>query len=84
MVVSRMPRLKLGKEERERRKLTYRTIASEAGISSGVVTRLMNGVPDRLDTAIVDTLCRYFGCGIGDLLEYVPDEGAREGKEVAA
>ncbi|MGI4790373.1 MAG: helix-turn-helix domain-containing protein [Janthinobacterium lividum] len=74
MVVSRMPRLKLGKEEREKRKLTYRVIASEAGISSGVVTRLMNGVPDRIDTEIVDTLCRYFGCGIGDLLEYVPDE----------
>ena len=82
MVVSRMPRLKLGKEEREKRKLTYRTIASEAGISSGVVTRLMNGVPDRLDTGIVDTLCRYFDCGIGDLLEYVPD--AAEGKEVSA
>jgi len=78
MIVSRMPRLKLGKEERERRKLTYRIIASEAGISSGVVTRLMNGVPDRIDTAIVDTLCRYFGCGISDLLEYVPDAAEKE------
>lgn len=72
MLVSRMPRLKLGKEERENRKLTYRTIATEAGISSGVVTRLMNGVPDRIDTAIIDTLCTYFACGVGELLEHVP------------
>ncbi len=82
MLVSRMPRLKLGKEERERRKLTYRIIASEAGISSGVVTRLMNGVPDRIDTAIIETLCRYFGCGVGELLEYVPNAG--EGQEASA
>lgn len=74
MIQSRLKRLRLEKEEREGRKLTYRTIAEEAGISSGVVTRLMNGVPARLDTATVNTLCRYFKCGVGDLLVYVPSE----------
>lgn len=74
MIRSRLKRLRLDKEEIENRKLTYRTMAEEAGISSGVITRLMNGVPDRLDTATVNTLCRYFKCSVGDLLEYVPDE----------
>lgn len=71
MIRSRLKRLRLDKEEREGRKLTYRTLAAEAGLSVNVIMRLMNGMPDRVDTATVDGLCRYFGVGVGDLLEYV-------------
>lgn len=28
----------------------------------------------RIDAALVCKLCHYFGCGIEDLLEYLPDD----------
>lgn len=62
----------LDKEEQEGRKLSYRVIAEEAGLSPGVIVRLMNNQFERVEVPTLVALCRYFRCGIGDLLEYVP------------
>lgn len=74
MIRSKLKRLRVDKEERERRKLTYKTISSETGLSEGVLVRLMNSKFDRVEVPTLDALCRYFDIGIGDLLEYVPEE----------
>lgn len=73
MIRSRMKWLRLAKEERDGVKLTYRTIATHTGISTGALMRLMNSEFDRVDSNTLNALCRYFGCQVGDLLEYVPD-----------
>ena len=73
MIRSRLKRLRLEKEEAEGRKLTYKVIGEEASLSEGVIIRLMNSQFDRVDTASLNALCRYFNCEVGDLLEYVPD-----------
>lgn len=74
MIRSKMKRLRLGKEEQEDRKLTYRVIAEETRLSIGTVQRLMNNEFDRVETPTLNALCKFFRCDVGDLLEYVPDE----------
>ena len=73
MIRSRMKRLRLDKEEQERRKLSYEVISKETGLSKGVIVRLMNSNFERIETPTINALCAYFACGVGDLLEYVPE-----------
>jgi putative transcriptional regulator len=74
MIVSKLPLLRVMKEAREGRKLPYRIIAEETGLSQGVLVRMMNSEFERVETPTLDALCKYFGCGIGDLLEYQEGE----------
>jgi len=41
----------------------------------GTVTRLYQETVERYEADALNILCSYFDCQIGDLLEYVPDEG---------
>ena len=76
MIRSRLKRLRLEKEEREGRKLTYRVISHETGLSPGVINRVINSDFAQISTETLDRLCAYFRCSVGDLLEYVPDDAA--------
>ena len=48
------------KEEEEGRKLSYKVITEETGLSEGVLVRLMNSNFERVETPTLNTLCRYF------------------------
>jgi len=72
MIRSKLKWLRLAKEEKDGAKLSYRKIAEESGLSVGTVQRMMVGEFDRIEVATIETLCWYFGCGVGDLLEFVP------------
>lgn len=61
------------KEIKEGRKLTYRTIAKETGISTSTLTAYVNQKINRFDTPTIEALCKYFSCQPGDLLEYIPE-----------
>lgn len=78
LIRSKLKRLRLNKEESEGRKLTYEVISSETGLSKGVLVRLMNSEFERVEVPTLNSLCHYFACGIGDLLEYVPDEPTKQ------
>ena len=73
MIRCRIKWLRLEKEEREKRKLPYYVISAETGLSQGVLVRMMNSNFERVETPTLNALCKYFDCGIGELLEYVPD-----------
>jgi len=77
MIRSRLKRLRVDKEEAEGRKLTYKVISEETGLSEGVLVRLM-GSFDRVDVGTLDKLCHYFSVGVGDVLEYVPGTEAQK------
>jgi len=80
MIRSKLPYLKLRKEDESGHKITYEMIKSGANISQNVIARLMARKPlDRIAGKSLNGLCRYFDCQVGDLLEYVPDTGL-EGK----
>jgi putative transcriptional regulator len=69
-VYNRLKILIAEKEFREKRKLTYRIIAKETGISKATLTLYMSQKADRVDLNTVSTLCEYFECQPGDLLIY--------------
>ncbi len=51
-----------------------RTIAAESGASVSTVQRLMNNSMKRVPLEDLARLCKYFGVGVGDILEYTPEQ----------
>ncbi|MEX0604250.1 MAG: helix-turn-helix transcriptional regulator [Marinobacter sp.] len=59
------------------KKLKIVDVARETGLNRGTVTRLYHETANRVDLEVVEGLCRYFSCQVGDLFEFVdqPDGG---------
>lgn len=67
MIINRVSRL-LGE-----RRQSVADLARGAGISYPAAYRLYRDDPKGIDFATLDKLCRHFGVGVGEILEYVPD-----------
>lgn len=80
MILSKVRQLKFEKEERDGRKWTYEALTEATGLAATTLALLLGREPiKRIDGNTLDALCAFFGCGVGDLLEYVPSGG--KGKE---
>jgi len=64
------------KEFRERRRVTIQEIAAETGITRNTLSKLINQHGASVRTENLDRLCAYFGCGIEELVVFVPDAAA--------
>lgn len=60
------------KEFNEKRKLTYRTISEETGISTTTLTKYIKQ-GGGIDPGTLEKLCAYLACQPGDLLVYSED-----------
>ena len=49
-------------------------VARETGLHRNTVTLLYNETATRIDLDSIDKLCKLFGCAVGDLFEFLPDE----------
>jgi putative transcriptional regulator len=58
------------KEIKENRKLTMRIIAQEAGVSTNSLVAYTNQEVVRFDAVVLEAFCKYFNCGVGDILFY--------------
>lgn len=58
------------KEYADGRRLGIRTIAAETGASVSTVQGLLNNNMKRVPLDDLAMLCKYFGVGVGDILEY--------------
>ena len=56
------------------RKMKIVDVAREAGLHRNTVTLLYNETANRVEVDTMNRLCKFFGCAVGDLFEYVPDE----------
>ena len=75
VIYSKVRQLRFAKEESEGRKITYDVMRAETGLARATLAKLLKREPiDRIDGNTLASLCRYFGVGVGDLLEYVPEE----------
>jgi len=54
-----------------RSKLKITDLARETGINRGTITRLYHETASRVDIEVIDSLCQYFECGVGDLFEFI-------------
>lgn len=57
------------------RKLKVIDVARDTGVNRGTITRLYHETATRVELDVVETLCRYLGCKVGDLFE-IRDESA--------
>ena len=74
MIYCRIKQLIAEKELREKRKITYQIMQDETGLSPVTISKLFrfDGI-QRIDGTTIEKLCIFFGCQVGDLLEYIPD-----------
>jgi putative transcriptional regulator len=78
-IYNRLKILIAEKEFNEGRKLTYRTISKETGISTTTLTKYINQ-GGGIDPGTLEKLCKYFNCQPGDLLVYADDPPASKQK----
>src|SRR5258706_3246953 len=79
MIRSNLRQIKLNREDESGHKITYEMINEATGISANAIARLVKpgATVERIDGSTLSGLCRYFGCGVGDILEYVSDHGKK-------
>ena len=58
-------------EHRHGRRLTMGELSAQTGIYRTTLSRIAGPRPFNTTTENLDALCRFFGCQIGDLVEYV-------------
>ena len=51
------------------KKLKISDLSRETGINRGTITRLYQETAERVELDVLDKLCIYLGCNVGDLLE---------------
>jgi len=56
------------------KKLKIVDVARETGINRGTVTRLYHETASRVELETIEALCRYLGCDVGDLFEFVNEQ----------
>jgi len=55
------------------RKMKVVDVARETGLHRNTITLLYNETANRVDLETIDRLCSLFGCAVGELFEYSPD-----------
>lgn len=58
----------------EKRSYTMREVAAATGLSKDTVTDWANNNVKRFDEPVLDKLCKFLGCQVGDLLIRVPED----------
>jgi putative transcriptional regulator len=74
MIRFRLAELMTDKGFREGRRVEIGEVADASGVHRSTLSRIINVRGTNVTTANLNSLCRYFGCALGDLAEYVPDE----------
>lgn len=74
MIRYRIPELISEKHFREGRRVTIKEVAQATGISRVTLSKMINELGYGTLTDHLDRLCRYFGCPLSALAEYVPDQ----------
>lgn len=59
---------------REGRRINLDEVSTATGINKSTLSRISAVRGYNTTTDNIDKLCRYFGCTVGQLMEYVPDE----------
>jgi putative transcriptional regulator len=55
------------------KKLKIVDVARETGVNRGTITRLYHETASRVELEVIEALCRYLNCGVGELFEFVED-----------
>jgi len=56
------------------RKVKIVGVARETGVNRGTITRLYHETASRVELDVIEALCRYLECEVGELFELVDSE----------
>lgn len=56
-----------------RDKMKIQDVCDRTGLARNTVGNLYKDIATRVDYNTISKLCELFGCGIGELFEYIPD-----------
>ena len=73
-IVSRARQLRLNLQAREGQPITVQEAADRIGIDRKVLTRIELGKIERIDAETLKKLCVFYGVGVGEILEYNPND----------
>ena len=62
------------KSFQEGRRITIGEVAKETGINRMTLSKMINHKGYSTVTDNLDKLCEYFGCSLGEIAEYIPEE----------
>lgn len=74
---NRLLHLVTEKERQDNERISQAKLAREIKISYNALDRWLKNDVERYDAPIVERLCEYFGCDVGDLL-YIDRSGDKE------
>lgn len=58
----------------ENRRITFKELCDVSGVSRQTLTRMVNQRGYITGTDTLEKLCAYFNCGVGEVLEFVPND----------
>lgn len=73
MIKTNFVALFLKKQTGEGRRISLQDMHKETGLSWSTLQRWDAGDVTRFDAKVLEKLCNYFSCNVGDLIQYVPD-----------
>ncbi len=74
MIRFRLKELIADREFKEGRVITLAEIALETGIHRATLSKIANERGYNSGTDNIDRLCAYFGCGVSEVMEFVPNK----------
>jgi putative transcriptional regulator len=77
MIRFRLKELIADKAFKENRRITLEEVAEQSGIHRTTLSKIANKVGYGTTTEVLDSLCTYFDCEIGDIAERVKEESIK-------
>ncbi len=56
------------------KRLKISEFSEQTGINRGTITRLYHEQAERVELDVLNKVCHYLDCELGELFEYIPDE----------
>ena len=75
MIKFRLRSLIAAWEIKNNEQLTLEKLSRLTGINRSTLSRMAGSADHNTTIKNIDTLCEFFGCTVGDLMEHVPSSG---------
>jgi DNA-binding Xre family transcriptional regulator len=72
-IVTKARKLRLDYAAKQGRPVTAKEVADAIGVHYNTMNKIENGKTSAIDFAILAALCKFYGVGVGELLEYDPN-----------
>jgi putative transcriptional regulator len=73
-IITKARRLRLERQLKENRAITLQEVADATGLERAALNRIELGNTTRIDFETLMKLCAFYGVGVGEILEYDPNE----------